>query len=257
MVKKNIFLILNNVVCELYRCQTYAELGQFFLPMLRMLIPFRYASIMRREDTEARIRLVDPLCIPAAFAEAEQNYMRFADDDYTGWLNCCRESTLFRESDLVGEQQRLRSTIYQKCYQKFNVYDSLQYGIVFNGRPLGALSIFRCREDGPFTSDELFLLSSVGIHLNQHMSTLLDKMYRRDTVAGYDLPAVAKKYSLTTREVQLLEQLTHFRDNREIAEAMQVRESTLQKHFQNIFRKLGVSSRWEIMRLLLEGNSRS
>ena len=257
MVKKNIFLILNNVVCELYRCQTYAELGQFFLPMLRMLIPFRYASIMRREDTEARIRLVAPLCTPAAFAEAEQNYMRFADDDYTGWLNCCRESTLFRESDLVGEQQRLRSTIYQKCYQKFNVYDSLQYGIVFNGRPLGALSIFRCREDGPFTSDELFLLSSVGIHLNQHMSTLLDKMYRRDTVSGYDLPAVAKKYSLTSREVQLLEQLTHFRDNREIAEAMQVRESTLQKHFQNIFRKLGVSSRWEIMRLLLEGNSRS
>ena len=44
---------------------------------------------------------------------------------------------------------------------------------------------------------------------------------------------------------------------REIAEAMQVRDSTLQKHFQNIFRKLDVSSRWEIMRLLLEGDPRS
>ena len=108
MIRKNVFLILNNVVCELYRCQTYAELGQFFLPVLRMLIPFRYASIMRRENTTEHIRLVDPLCIPSEFLEAEQNYMRFADDDYTGWLNCCRESTLFRESDLVGEQQRLR-----------------------------------------------------------------------------------------------------------------------------------------------------
>ena len=239
MIRKNVFLILNNVVCELYRCQTYAELGQFFLPVLRMLIPFRYASIMRRENT------------------TEQNYMRFADDDYTGWLNCCRESTLFRESDLVGEQQRLCSTIYQKCYQKFHVYDSLQYGIVFNGRPLGALSLFRHREDGPFTSYDLFLLSSVGIHLNQHMSSLLDKMYHRETVSGYDLSAVAKKYKLTGREVQLIEQLTRFRDNREIAEAMQVRDSTLQKHFQNIFRKLDVSSRWEIMRLLLEGDPRS
>lgn len=257
MIRKNVFLILNNVVCELYRCQTYAELGRFFLPVLRMLIPFRYASIMRRENTTEHIRLVDPLCIPSEFLEAEQNYMRFADDDYTGWLNCCRESTLFRESDLVGEQQRLRSTIYQKCYQKFHVYDSLQYGIVFNGRPLGALSLFRHREDGPFTSDDLFLLSSVGIHLNQHMSSLLDKMYHRETVSGYDLSAVAKKYKLTGREVQLIEQLTRFRDNREIAEAMQVRDSTLQKHFQNIFRKLDVSSRWEIMRLLLEGDPRS
>ena len=155
MVKKNIFLIFNNVVCELYRCRTYADLGEYFLPILRMLIPFRYASIMRREADESRIRLVDPLCVPAEFEEAERNYMRYADDDYTAWLNCCRESTIFRESDLLGEQQRLRSTIYQKCYQKFDVYDSLQYGIVHNGKPLGALSLFCSRGDGPFTDDEL------------------------------------------------------------------------------------------------------
>lgn len=119
------------------------------------------------------IHLVDPLCVPAAFAEAERRYMRFAADDYTAWLSCCREATLFRESDLVGEQQRLRSTIYQECYQPFEVYDSLQYGIVCNGQPLGALSLFRCREDGPFSDHELFLLRSVGTHLNQQMAALL------------------------------------------------------------------------------------
>lgn len=105
--EKNQFLIFNNVVCELYRCRTYRDLRRYFLPVLKMLIPYRYASIMRREDKEAKIRLVEPLCVPEEFIEAERNYMRFADEDYTGWLNCCRESTLFRESDLVGEQQRL------------------------------------------------------------------------------------------------------------------------------------------------------
>lgn len=256
-MKKNQFHIFNNVVCELYRCRTYQDLGRYFLPVLKMLVPYRYASIMRRDDQDTKIRLVEPLCVPAEFIEAERNYMRFADDDYTGWLNCCRESTLFRESDLVGEQQRLRSSFYQECYQKFNVYDSLQYGIVFNGKPLGALSIFRCQEDGPFTDEELFLTSSVGIHLNQQMDAVLERMYHHGNAPGYDFSAIGARYGLTAREVQLLEQLTHFRDNREIAEAMQVRESTLQKHFQNIFRKLGVSSRWEIMRLLLEGDSRS
>lgn len=103
MISKNSFLIFNNVLRELYQCQTYGELGQTFLPMLKMLIPFRYASIMRSQEGGAPIRLVDPLCTPAEFAEAERNYMRFADDDYTGWLSCCRESTVFRESDLVGE----------------------------------------------------------------------------------------------------------------------------------------------------------
>ena len=91
MISKNSFLIFNNVLRELYQCQTYGELGQTFLPMLKMLIPFRYASIMRSQEGGAPIRLVDPLCTPAEFAEAERNYMRFADDDYTGWLSCCRE----------------------------------------------------------------------------------------------------------------------------------------------------------------------
>lgn len=256
MVKKNIFLIYNNVICELYRCRTYADLGEYFLPMLRMLIPFRYGSIMRRETDEGIIRLVEPLCIPAEFEAAERNYMRYADDDYTGWLVRCRESTLFRESDLVGEQQRLRSTIYQKCYQKFDVYDSLQYGIVHNGKPLGALSLFCGRGDGPFTDDELFLLSSVGIHLNQHLAVLLDRMFHLEASMAYDLPAISARYGLTTRETQLLEMLTRFRDNREISEVLQVQESTLQKHFQNIFRKFGVTSRWSLMRLLQEGDRR-
>ena len=187
MVSKNVFLIFNNVLRELYRCQTYGELGQFFLPMLKMLIPFRYASIMRREEGVSPVRLVDPLCVPTEFASAERNYMRFADDDFTGWLSCCRESTIFRESDLVGEQQRLRSTIYQKCYQPFHIYDSLQYGIVYNGTPLGALSLFRRREDGPFSDDELFLCTSVGTHLNQHMATLLDRKDRCSMWSGLEV----------------------------------------------------------------------
>ncbi|MFQ9411366.1 MAG: hypothetical protein ACLR1T_10365 [Evtepia gabavorous] len=95
-------MIFNHVLSELYRCRTYQDLGDAFLPMLRMLIPYRYASIMRRAEAGPSIHLVDPLCVPAAFAEAERRYMRFAADDYTAWLSCCREATLFRESDLVG-----------------------------------------------------------------------------------------------------------------------------------------------------------
>ena len=257
MLRKNTFLIFNNLIAELYRCRTYADLGKHFLPMLKMLIPYHYASIMRKEENTTPIRLIDPICVPGEFIEAELAYMRYADDDYTGWLSCCRESTLFRESDLMGEQQRLRSSIYQKCYQKFDVYDSLQYGIVFRNKPLGVLSIFRCREDGPFSDNELFLVRMVGTHLNQQMSFLLDHACCRTAPVECDLTAIAARYGLTARETQLLEMLTRFRENREIVDTLHVRESTLQKHYQNIFHKLGVTSRWEIMRLLLDGDLRS
>ncbi len=257
MVEKNVFLIYNQVLSELYRCRNYACLGQYFLPMLKLLIPAPYASILRSEEREGHIFLLDPLCVPAAFIQAERNYMRYADADQTGWLGRCREATIFRESDLVADQERLHSTIYQKCYQPYGIYDTLFYAVVHNGRHLGVLSLFRCRQDGPFTEEELFLLKAIGSHLNQHMATLLDKSSRPGVPGGGDLSAVAAKYGLTARETELLELLTRFRNNHEIAEALQVRGSTLQKHFQNMFRKLGVTSRWEVMRLLLELDMRS
>ncbi len=257
MVEKNVFLIYNQVLSELYRCRNYECLGQYFLPMLKLLIPAPYASILRSEERGNRIFLMDPLCVPADFIEAERNYMRYAENDQTGWLSRCREATIYRESELVEDQERLHSTLYQKCYQPYGIYDTLFYAVVHNGRHLGVLSLFRCRQDGPFTEEELFLLKSVGSHLNQHMAALLDKSSRHGVLAGGDLSAVAVKYGLTAREKELLELLTRFRNNHEIAEALQVRGSTLQKHFQNMFRKLGVTSRWEVMRLLLELDLRS
>lgn len=117
---------------------------------------------------------------------------------------------------------------------------------------MGALSLFRCREDGPFSDHELFLLRSVGTHLNQQMAALLAGTPPAGGSPDHSLAAVAARHGLTLRERQLLEELTRFRNNQEIAEALSVRASTLQKHFQNMFRKFGVTSRWELMRLLLE-----
>ena len=38
----------------------------------------------------------------------------------------------------------------------------------------------------------------------------------------------------------------------EIAQSLGIRENTLQKHLQNIFRKTNVTSRWELLRLRMQ-----
>ena len=40
------------------------------------------------------------------------------------------------------------------------------------------------------------------------------------------------------------------KNNDEIARSLTIKETTLQKHIQNIFRKCQVSSKWELLRLL-------
>ena len=60
-------------------------------------------------------------------------------------------------------------------------------------------------------------------------------------------PAVAQ---LTTRETEVFCQMLMNRKRREIADDLCVSENTIKKHTSNIFTKLGVSSRAEIIRLL-------
>ena len=62
-------------------------------------------------------------------------------------------------------------------------------------------------------------------------------------------PAVAQ---LTTREVEVFKELILNKKRRDIAEDLCVSENTVKKHTTNIFTKLGVSSRAEIMNMLLK-----
>ncbi|MFQ6804151.1 MAG: response regulator transcription factor [Lachnospiraceae bacterium] len=55
-------------------------------------------------------------------------------------------------------------------------------------------------------------------------------------------------FGLTPRETQILQLLLTFSSNEEITDSLGISAHTLQKHMQNIFRKTGVSSRWELLK---------
>jgi DNA-binding NarL/FixJ family response regulator len=55
--------------------------------------------------------------------------------------------------------------------------------------------------------------------------------------------SAAELHGLTARELQVLELVAVGKSNREIASALVISEHTVARHLQNIFAKLGVSSR--------------
>lgn len=100
-MEKNNFLIYNDIVYTLYQCKSYEALRDEFLPRLRLLIPFTYASIIS-VNPENRTEIVPtPVCFPDYFYEAELLYIDHMSEDHLLWINNVRESQLVRESDLV------------------------------------------------------------------------------------------------------------------------------------------------------------
>lgn len=246
-MKKNTFLIYNDMVHCLYSSKNMTELRDNALYRLRMLIPYSYASILLA-DTSSNAQILyqeEPYCIPASFAEAETEYIKHAEEDPLLWVIGSQDSTLVRESDLLDDESRLHSPLYLHCYKKYNIFDTLQLSIVYNQVFLGVLTLFRTRIDGCFTEDDMFYLRSLGTHLNLALYRILkgpDTKDRQETLAE-----LTQKFELTNREVEILSLIFDFKSMPEISEELDLRENTVQKHTQNIFRKMNVSSKWELL----------
>lgn len=249
-MEKNKFLMINDLVYEIYQWKNSSDIDSFFFQRLKMIVPFDYASLfLHDEAADNSFSLGDPICFPPSFREAELQYTRLADEDELLWILHGKESKLIRESAVLDEEHRLNSPLYQKCYYKYNIYDSLQYTIVFQQKFLGVLTLFRTRQNGTFMSDDMFYLRAIGMHLNPALHRILSEKDSgsSEKILSLTLPADCH---LTSRETEILNCLLSFQDNDEIAESLNIRETTLNKHLQNLFRKLNVRSRWELLRKL-------
>ena len=63
---------------------------------------------------------------------------------------------------------------------------------------------------------------------------------------------IEERFSLTTREKEILGMLLKGKSNKEISDLLFVSTETVKTHLQNIYRKLGVRSRMEVLALFLK-----
>lgn len=248
-MEKNNFLIYNEIVFNLYSCKKKDDLAQKLLLPLKILIPFSYSSILLADtETEATFQ-ENPICYPESFSEAENEYIKHSEDDPLKWLTNSQESTLIRESDLVAEERRLNSPLYIRCYKKYSVFDTLQYNIVYNHKFLGVITLFRTKIDGIFTEDNMFFLRSLGAHIQVVINQIFSD--NSNVIQSNKVENFCKKYNFTKRESEILNLLSKFCSNEEIAEKLDISEHTIQKHYQNIFKKANVYSKWNLIKLML------
>lgn len=66
-------------------------------------------------------------------------------------------------------------------------------------------------------------------------------------------PSALRRYTITGRESEVIEQLARGLSNREIADTLHISYTTVRSHVYNIFRKTGASSRVELLRILSAG----
>ncbi len=246
-MQNNEFLLINNIIYQIYSISDFNTMKVTFLNLLKMLIPNTASSILMADNSESKNLLCDPICVPDIYSETENKYLSLEDQDFSRWIMLSKQCLLIRESELMSEDELVKTEIYQKCYKPFGVHYSMQLTIVYNNTFLGVVSLYRKKEDGDFTNDEMFLMKSFSDHLNLrfYQSVSSDSSHSGNT---YSIINLASTYHLTNREAEILQLIFEDMDNQDIAEKLCISGYTLKKHLQNLYRKFDVSNKWGLLK---------
>ena len=90
--------------------------------------------------------------------------------------------------------------------------------------------------------DEAFLAYNAA-RLREACQLFTKKMLEPDVTVGVSITGALTPAGLTAREMEVLRCVAEGRTNREIAKALVLSDHTVRRHLQNIFNKIGVSSR--------------
>ena len=138
--------------------------------------------------------------------------------------------------------------VYQELYQQYGIYDTLTMNLTYDHTVLALLTLYRTRADGMFTDEEAFYLRALSNHINYDYHWHLTQGHEKQA-AVRTMEELVKEYQLTRREEEILGLIFQNLNNEEILEKLLISKHTLLKHLQNLYRKCGVSSRWDLRRL--------
>lgn len=248
-MEKNDFLLYNEVIYRIHACRTMEDLRPTLLMQLRLLIPYTYASLIPiQEDPETRELIHGhPFSVPMEFAETEAKWTAQTDQWYTLWLSHTPESMVIRERDILTEG-RFSKPSYDTVFRAYAIHDCMQMNIAYAGKVMARLALYRTKGEGLFSDQEAFYLRSLANHIGLAYDFCQEGQAPKRS-AEQTVAQMAKTYGLTRREEEILGLIFQDLKNEEIARQIGITRNTLHKHLQNIYRKCGVSSRWELMKL--------
>ena len=259
MILKNDMMMLNDIIYKIYTIKDFDTMRSSVLSSLKLLVPYEVATFsLAKPDTAPVYELTDPVCDGLEEGRWE-HYEKCQDMDYTRWTFSAPIAKAYRESDLMSDEDRVKTPYYQNILKPTNVHYSAILTIVHNGRFYGCIDIFRSRASGDFSDEEMLMLDMLKDHLSYRLAS--EKGFENDDASaasahpknGRHYPGrdqLINIYDLTNREAEITLLLLNGMGREEIAEELSISLNTLKKHTSHIYRKTGAKGYRELIKIM-------
>jgi len=245
--EKNDISIFNNIIYQIHDIEDLDEMRLTFLKSVRLLAPYSSCNFfLASRDGEHLIS--DPVAVDFPLDALNEYLEDIEDEDPTRWIFMHAKSMVYREKDLFSEEALAQNKCFQDFYYPHNLHHPLQISLALHGMFLGSLSFYRSKEQPEFSDYEIYFLDL----LKDHLALRLYKDFHSQKFAPSEinLARSAEKYKLTSREEEVVNALLRGASIEEIGSNLCISPNTVKKHIVNIYRKMGISSRRELYKIL-------
>ena len=178
-------------------------------------------------------------------------------DHYRKWILDHPRNTVIMMNEFFPEDYAESIQKNQKITEAIGFNDQLIMAFL-NGGKKRAVILHRKREKGGFTEREQYILKLLYVHFESRLrrtgNNRLNGNDMRDSVFNGNILKLCSEYGLSVREKDVLIRMADNMQTNEICEDLAITISTLRKHIDKIYRKLNVSGRIELNKLLIKNN---
>lgn len=240
---------INDTALWIHRQRDLGALQAGILDRLAQIIPHKASFFDLCCERDGKLVFFDAVSTTIDQRDLNRYYQRYEEADYVAWCFTAESPVIYRDSDVVNAQVREASAIYREWMAPLGLHHGLGSTSVSEGVIFGSITLFGAPDVPDFTLEDVAMLEAITLHLAAHFELMNPHGVYPDGF-GADAVALAHGASLSERETQVMRLMADGKTNREIAEELFLSESTVKKHVNSIFRKVGVTGRGQLMRVL-------
>lgn len=248
MIEKNNIMLLNDIIYKIHVVEPFDEMRKAVLEFLQYLIPSAISTFYLASPANPY-----DLARPIGLGLDDERWQVYLDEfqalDYTRWTFAGPTAKAYRETDLLRDEVRVNTPYYKAMFEPSDVHYSAIVTIIHDGAFLGVINLFRPKEDGDFTDEEIFYLDMLKEHLGFRLYQSLQKLEKREN--SYPTKQeLSERYGITAREAEIIYLLLDGLSKSQMCEQLCISPNTLKKHTLNIYKKLEIKSWRELFQLL-------
>ncbi|KJS16468.1 MAG: hypothetical protein VR69_08895 [Peptococcaceae bacterium BRH_c4b] len=232
------------------------EVRRVTLEMLRKLIWFDHGNFFLNDPMTGLVQ-GNPVLLdtPRESLEPYQRYYFHIDEVHQSYSASGR--LVARSTDLLAyEIWTKQSEYYNDFLRTYSTHYLLGFDLKEGQAVFGGLCLHRHKSTGDFSPEDVYLLQLVYPHLlnrlqwHHALEASRRKLWMPQTQQAH-IASASPFVPLTTRERDIVKLVISGAANLEIAARLDISVNTVKMHLQNVFNKLGIKRRSQLLALCL------